>query len=265
MSEIGIIGVGRMGRAIALGLLPYGLVSDWSDIHLASRRKESTEVLAKQGARVHDSAADLFKACNGVVILCVPPSSLRTVLSEIAPHVRDSSIVVSIVAGASVDDIRAVIERGRIARAMPNSAIACADSMTCLCGDRDAVSAAEAIFSRLGDTMVIEERLMSAATSLCASGIAFFCRAIRAASLAGTEIGFSPEQACRLAISTAQGAVSVAERSVHAEQCVDDVCSPGGCTITGLNEMERRGFSSALIGGFVAAHDKSRNMYVPKE
>jgi len=155
-----------------------------------------------------------------------------------------------------------------IVRAMPNTGIALGNSMTCLAtlSDReDVVARVRSIFDSVGKTLVIREEQMVPATALCACGIAFFLRAVRAASQGGIEIGFHPEEALMMAAQTALGAASlVLERGTHPEREIDSVTTPRGCTIAGLNHMEHRGFSSALIRGIVTSSEKAAVLYAGK-
>ena len=103
---------------------------------------------------------------------------------------------------------------------------------------------------------------MLSATALAGCGIAFFLRAIRAASQGGTQIGFHSEEAMLLAAQTARGAASLLlETSGHPESEIDKVTTPRGCTIEGLNEMEHHGFSSALITGIVTSNAKAATLF----
>ena len=91
----------------------------------------------------------------------------------------------------------------------------------------------------MGLTLVVKEELIGPATALCGSGLAFFLRAVRAASQGGTEIGFHAEKAILLAAQTARGAASLTlESKMHPESEIDKVTTPKGITISGLNEME---------------------------
>ena len=105
--------------------------------------------------------------------------------------------------------------------------------------------------------MIIEEKLMKSATVLGASGIAFFMRYLRAATQGGIQMGFHPEEAQMIATQTAFGAASlIQEFDNHPEVEIDKVTTPRGCTISGLNEMEHSGFSSALIKGLMVSFDR---------
>ena len=118
------------------------------------------------------------------------------------------------------------------------------------------------LFNNLGETIVINEEKMTSATALCACGIAFFLRAIRAASQGGTEIDFHAEEALKMAAQTAKGAASLLlTNQSHPEDEIDKVTSPKGCTIAGLNQMEHNGFSSAFIKGITTSAEMADKLY----
>ncbi|MFT6135773.1 MAG: pyrroline-5-carboxylate reductase [Cyclobacteriaceae bacterium] len=170
-------------------------------------------------------------------------------------------LIISTVAGTTISElIEALGGSASVIRAMPNTASAVGQSMTCLAAsaeDQNFIPLAEKLFSAIGDTLVIEERLMQAATVLGASGIAFFMRYLRAATQGGIQMGFHPEEAQRIAVQTAKGAATlILEQGSHPEVEIDKVTTPQGCTISGLNEMEHQGFSSALIKGLMTSFDK---------
>ncbi len=104
---------------------------------------------------------------------------------------------------------------------------------------------------------MVNESLMAPATALCGSGLAFFLRSIRAASQGGTEIGFHADEAILLAAQTARVAASLTiDSEMHPESEIDKVTTSKGITISGLNEMEHQGFSSAMIRAIVRSADK---------
>jgi pyrroline-5-carboxylate reductase len=98
---------------------------------------------------------------------------------------------------------------------------------------------------------------MQAATVICASGIAFWMRLIRATTQGAIQLGFEAKEAQELAMQTCYGAASLLiESGNHPEQEIDRVTTPMGCTIEGLNEMEHQGLSSSLIKGIVTSFEK---------
>ena len=119
----------------------------------------------------------------------------------------------------------------------------------------------ERLFERIGKTIRLSEEMITASTALSACGIAFFLRCIRAASQGGIEIGFHPEEALFLAAQTAKGAASlILEAGYHPEDGIDQVTTPRGCTIAGLNEMEHQGLSSAIIRGIVTSAEQAEGL-----
>ncbi|MEY5046221.1 MAG: pyrroline-5-carboxylate reductase, partial [Bacteroidota bacterium] len=175
-------------------------------------------------------------------------------------------LIVSVVTGASTSIYKERLgEKARVVRAMPNTAMKVRQSMTCITAlnaTQKDLNMVQSLFNTMGQTILIEEHLMNAATALCACGIAFFLRTIRAASQGGVEIGFHANDAIKIAAQTALGAASLLTiNQSHPEQEIDKVTSPKGCTIAGLNEMEYQGLSAALIKGIKLSSNIANNLY----
>ncbi|MCP3979191.1 MAG: pyrroline-5-carboxylate reductase [bacterium] len=262
--RLAILGTGNIGRAIALGLAGNGF--EPQEIIVTRRRVERLDDLASRGFVVQSDNRDAVRRA-AIVIAAVEPQQLDGLLDEIRPDLDpQKNLLISVVSGAGIDDIaRLTSAEQPIVRAMPNTAIALGRSMTCLAtnSDReDLLEQAVSIFDAVGVTLVIEEELMIPATALCACGVAFFLRAVRAASQGGIEIGFHPREALKMAAQTALGAASlVLDETTHPERAIDAVTTPRGCTIAGLNEMEHQGFSSALIKGITTSAVKAGSLY----
>ncbi len=255
--NVAILGGGSIGQALAGGLVQCGGYSP-SQVHLTRRRWELLDDFKRRGFPVSSDNAETVACCR-TLLLTVQPGQLDGLLDSIAQPLRpDSHIILSAVTGVSIADIaRQLDSTVPIVRIMPNLAVAIGQSMTCLAADGrggDALQAAIGLFDRVGATLTIEEEQMVPATALCACGIAFFLRSIRAASQGGIQIGFHADEALHIAAQTARGAASLLLRSgSHPESEIDRVTTPRGCTIGGLNEMEYEGFSSAMIKGLVTS------------
>ncbi len=261
-TKIAIIGGGNLGSAVAQGLIKSEVKP--SDVIITRRNLSKIEHLKKDGFQLTTNNVEAVKDAK-LVFLCVQPKQLSHLLNEIKSSLNANQIIVSTITGVSTDEIASHIEKKiPIVRSMPNTAIAIGKSMTCLCAkDADDKHLAEVrkIFNALGETLVIEERLMKAATVLAASGIAFAMRYIRAASQGGIQMGFDSEEAQLIASQTALGAASLLlSRESHPEMEIDKVTTPEGCTIAGLNEMEHQGLSSALIKGIITSFDRINNI-----
>lgn len=267
-TRIAILGAGNIGTSIAKGLAQAGNFSP-QQMTLTRRRTHLLEEFGVQGFEVtSDNLAAVAGA--GVIIVAVEPQRVDSLLKEIAPTLEfDRHILISVVTGLTIRRIEEVVGKPlRIARAMPNTAIAVRESMTCLASngpDDKALEMAKLIFNDVGKTLRIREEDMIAATALGACGIAFFLRAIRAASQGGIEIGLSSKNALAMAVQTAKGAACLLSVSgSHPENEIDKVTTPKGCTISGLNRMEHEGFSSAMIRGITVSAEQAAKLYRDK-
>lgn len=265
--RVAILGGGHLGTAIAEGLIASGSFSP-DAITVTRRRVELLADLAERGVRTTDDNRGAVEDAEAVVI-AVQPQQLDELLQEVAPCLDpESQILISTVSGVSIAAVRRHVGQAiPVIRAMPNLGVAIRESMTCLAADevsRDALPAARAIFDTVGASVEIAEELIVPATALCACGVAYFLRAIRAAAQGGTEIGFHAEDAVQMAAQTAKGAAAlVLTHGTHPETEIDRVTTPQGCTIAGLNEMENRGFSSAMIRGIVLSAQRAADLYRP--
>ncbi len=257
-NKIAIIGGGNLGVSLAEGFLKSG-ISGPRDLTVTRRKVQLLKPLKDVGVSVH---ADNAKAVSdaSTVILAIKPKQLIDVLKEIKPALDpDKHVLISVVTGVSISEIaNAVGTKIILFRAMPNTAIAIRESMTCLStknGTQQQKEFVMSLFEKLGKAIFIEEELMAAATVLAACGIAYSLRYIRAASQGGIEIGFDAATAQLIAAQTVKGAASLLlERGEHPEREIDRVTTPQGCTIAGINEMEHQGFSSSLIKGIMTSY-----------
>ncbi|QQT28038.1 MULTISPECIES: pyrroline-5-carboxylate reductase [Sphingobacterium] len=264
MSKITIIGTGNIGLSLAKGLVKSGAYPA-SDITLTRRSLSALDKEKQEGFGVSDNNAAAVEAAD-IVVLAVLPQQLRKVMEELEPTIGAHQLIVSVVSGVSCADVKAILGSTiPVVRAMPNTAIAIGQSMTCIATDNASEQQLEQVqqlFETVGAVVVINEDLMTSATALCACGIAFFLRSIRAASQGGVEIGFHAHDALKMAIQTAKGAADLLlQTQNHPESEIDKVTSPKGCTIAGLNEMEHNGFSSAFIKGIKLSAAKAGGLY----
>ncbi|MBI2968502.1 MAG: pyrroline-5-carboxylate reductase [Bacteroidetes bacterium] len=267
--KIAILGAGNIGLALAKGLAASGKFKP-GNITLTRRNTNSLLYLKEKGFAVTENNKTAVRQ-NEIIIITVLPQQVNDLLDKVKGEFDvKKHLIISVVSGVSIATLKNKTG-GKIPviRAMPNTAIALGQSMTCLAGD--AISAkymekGKAIFDTVGRTMKIKEELMTSATALCACGIAFFLRAIRAASQGGIEIGFHADEALKMSAQTAKGAASLLiQGGAHPENEIDKVTTPQGCTISGLNEMEHFGFSSAMIKGIKLSASKAAALYTGRE
>jgi pyrroline-5-carboxylate reductase len=258
--RITIIGGGNLGTAIAEGLINSGFSSP-EHILVTKRNIKTLASLEKKGVLVSDNNEEAVRFAD-LVILAVKPFQAEEVVGKLK-DLFDSKkhVLISVVTGISIDQLlKATGKKLAIIRAMPNTAIAIQESMTCLASHevtKEQLTYVEDLFNQLGKVVWIDEKLMNAATVLGACGTAYAMRYIRANIQGGIEIGFDAATASLIAAQTVKGAADLLlKKGSHPEQEIDKVTTPKGCTIAGLNEMEHQGFSSSLIKGIVASYDK---------
>lgn len=257
--KMAILGGGNLGTAIAEGLLKSKF-SKASEIIVTKRNISTLKSLKERGIGVTDDNAAAVKKSE-VIILAVKPFQVTEVLNSIKKDLTVNKILISVVTGISINEIENIIKKGLpVFRAMPNTAIAIQQSMTCLCSQQaneEDIKYVHTLFNTLGKVVTIDEKLMEAATILGACGTAYAMRYIRASIQGGIEIGFDATTASIIAAQTVKGAAELLlQKGTHPEQEIDKVTTPKGCTIAGLNEMEHQGFSSSLIKGIVASYKK---------
>lgn len=262
--RIAIIGAGNLGISLAKGLVDSGDYQK-ANFVLSRRKLSKIEHLKKEGYGVTSNNVEAIKDAS-IVVLSILPQSIDTVLNEIAGSLTTNQLVISLVTGITISQIQEKLGADiKIVRAMPNTAIAIRESMTCIASTKqweENLPMVKSLFENVGQVVIINEDQMTSATALCACGIAFFLRAIRAASQGGNEIDFHADEALKMAAQTAKGAASllIANQS-HPEDEIDKVTSPKGCTIAGLNEMEHNGFSSSFIKGITASAKQAKGLY----
>lgn len=259
MKKIAIIGGGNLGTAMALGLIKSGFVT----AKAITVTKRNTLTLAGLEAVGVNISADNVQAVKDaeIVLLAVKPFQIKEVLEAITPELTSNHILISVVTGITLEEMRSVVQKDiPLFRAMPNTAIAIRESITCISSvnsTEEEKNYVNSLFSTLGKIALIDEKLMNAATVLGACGTAFAMRYIRANIQGGIEIGFDAATASLIAAQTVKGAAELLLTThTHPEQEIDKVTTPKGCTIAGLNEMEHQGFSSSLIKGIAASFAK---------
>ena len=256
--KIAIIGTGNLGSSIAKGLITNNAITT---LYLTKRNVSGLADF--EGYKNVFLTSDNKEAIqqSDIIIFAVQPAHLEKILTEVQPFLTEKHVLISTITGFSISRIEGLVGTDQfIIRAMPNTAIAVGKSMTCLCSNekgKQRLAVAEAIFNRLGTTISIPEQQMQAATVVCASGIAFWMRLIRATTQGAIQLGFEAHEAHELAMQTCFGAATLLKESGnHPEAEIDRVTTPGGCTIEGLNEMEHQGLSSSLIKGINTSFNK---------
>lgn len=262
--KIAIIGAGNMGGAIARGLAT-GTVIKADEITVTAHTQKTLDRLSADVPGIHTTLNNLEAAQDAnIVMLAIKPWLVQSVLEEIYPAIHQNHpLVVSVAAGISFEQLTTMLagEPFQLVRVIPNTAIAIKQSPTLMSFNADVEEAnktlVKAMFDELGQAIVIEERLMAAGTAVTSCGIAYAFEYIKAAIQGAIELGFYPHVAKAMIDQTVLGAVELLEKNgSYPDAEIYKVCTPGGITIKGLNEMAKEGFDHAVIAGLKKAAGK---------
>jgi pyrroline-5-carboxylate reductase len=260
--KLGVIGGGVMGSAIVSRLLARGTYQS-TEISIGEPTIEQRTTLQQQfGVQVTED--NNLVAMAPVLLLAVKPQIFDKVVADLAqPH--PTQIVISILAGVSIDRLERAFPDRAVIRAMPNTPATVGMAMTAISAgnrvDSQQLELATKIFQAIGEVVTVPESLMDAVTGLSGSGPAYVAIAIEALSDGGVAAGLPRPIADRLALQTVLGTAQLLNEShLHPAQLKDRVTSPGGTTITGITKLEQAGFRSALIEAVIAAANRSREL-----
>lgn len=260
--KIAILGGGNIGSALARGLIKSGQYTI-DEIILTEKCRSRISFLQKNGFKVTKNNREAIEQA-GIIIMAVKPQQFKALADEIKDCFISEHILISTVTGISHENIEAVFGPLPNVRIMPNTAIEICESMTCISFrnmQKDQEEYIFSLFDKMGKTIRIPEELMGAATVIGACGIAFALRFMRAMSQGGIEIGFNAEMSQIITAQTIRGAARlIMETENHPEKEIDKVTTPQGITISGLNEMEHQGLSSAVIKGITVSFGKLLNL-----
>jgi pyrroline-5-carboxylate reductase len=260
--KIAILGGGNIGTSLAKGLIVSKQFTR-DEIIITEKRVPRINQLEKLGFRVTDNNHEAMTS-GGMIVMSVKPQQFQSLAEEMKNDISSKHIILSTITGVTLKDIGSVLGKIPIVRIMPNIALEICESMTCISFGNTKPDQEErilSIFSKMGKTLIIPEEMMGAATVVGACGIAFALRFMRALSQGGIEIGFDAEMAQLITAQTVKGAARlIIETSNHPEMEIDKVTTPQGITISGLNEMEHQGLSSAVIRGLITSFNKLENL-----
>jgi len=264
--KIGFIGCGAMARALCGGLIEAGVAR--SSLRGADPDADQRASFAEAlGVETTPDNAKLTGDCD-IVVLCVKPGLVTRVLGALPDGAeRDTPLWISIAAGVRLGTLESALgPASRIVRVMPNTPALVREGASVLCPNARATetdrAAAQALFDAVGITWeTSNEDLLDAVTGLSGSGPAYVFLFLEALGDAGVRQGLPRDAAYRLAFQTVLGAARLAiESGRHPAALKDQVTSPGGTTIAGLEQLEDAGVRAAVYRAVEAATRRSREL-----
>ncbi|WP_182188186.1 pyrroline-5-carboxylate reductase [Pectinatus frisingensis] len=262
--KIGFIGGGAMAEAIVCGITSQNLLPE-KNVFVSDHKASRCEYLKNKYNINAYVGSDNFIKNVDVLILAIKPQTAKKAIDEIKNTVNPTTMIISIVTGLTLSVLEKSFPQNPVVRVMPNTPMAVGAGMSAISlgshvNETNSVTA-EKIFAAAGAAIIVEEKLMDAVAGLSGSGPAFIFIIIDALSDAGVKAGLKRDAAIKLAAQTVLGSAKmVLETGLHPAQLRDQVTSPGGTTIEGVQVMEEHGVRGALIDTVTAAVAKSRSM-----
>lgn len=269
--KLGLIGCGKMGGALLRGAIKAGLVKA-KQVTVFDKIPAAIKALQKDLpglAAAPDAAAVTAK--SDVVLLAVKPQDMQGVLEglEQTPNSKTQnpkSLFLSIAAGITLKQLEAWLGgSARVIRSMPNTPALILEGAAAFARgkhatDQDAQTAAK-VLGAVGTAQEVPEKLLDAVTGLSGSGPAYVYTVVEALADGGVLMGLPRTTALQLAAQTVAGAAQmVLSTGKHPAALRDEVTSPGGTTIAGLEQLEKHGVRNALVQAVRKATERSREL-----
>lgn len=269
-NNIGFIGTGNMGSAIASAVLKSGR---FTGLYLSNRTRSKADKLKEELLKIKAGTniqvvenADIARTCN-LIFLCVKPQMMQEMLDGIRSTLAvrtDRPILCSMAGGMSMDKIIQLSGIQQMMRMMPNTPASIGAGIIQYCGknvtDQELLELRE-ILKPAGMVIPLEERLIDAASCVSGCGPAWAYMFAEALADGGVACGLPRDEALAFAAGMLRGAAEMIDQSYqHPGALKDAVCSPGGATIQGVRVLEERGFRGAVIDAVIAAYEKTTGM-----
>jgi pyrroline-5-carboxylate reductase len=268
--KIAIIGSGVMGEAIIAGLIRNEVTLPANIQVSDTRRERADELHSSYGVSPFtDNPAAVSEA--DVVVLSVKPQRLDLVMSGLKDKIPQEALVLSIIAGATIDKITTGLNHNYVVRSMPNTPAQIGEGITVWVASPlvspDQLELTRRILTALGQEVYAEEEnFLDMATALSGTGPAYVFLFMEALIDAGVHLGFSRRIAEQLVTQTLRGSVDYYQkRMAHPAHLRNEVTSPGGTSAEALYYLEKAGFRTAISRAVWAAYERSKELGQGKE
>ena len=265
--HLAFIGCGVMGESMVAGLLRKNLVDPKNISASHPRESRRNELAQMHGIAVFETNAEAAKTVvgheNSAVLICVKPQRLERVLSDLTGVLYLDQLVLSIVAGATIEHLADELGTAKIVRAMPNTPSQIGAGITAWTCTEAVVETERGhvreILAALGKELFVEtENMIDMATSLSATGPTYIFMVMEALTDAGVHLGFSRDMAKELVQETMLGSVKFAmESHKHPAELRNMVTSPGGTSAEAIYQMEKGSLRTVLSKAVYAAYKRA--------
>ena len=263
--RIAIIGAGTMAEAIIKGLLRCHLTTPDRIIASDPRLDRGLELQERYKLL---STNDNNEAVNNadIIVLSVKPQFLGRVLEGLHNKLSPEALVLSIIAGASIDMIHSGLNHSSIVRSMPNTPAQIGQGITVWTTSpgvsEEHMEQSRQILAAFGEEVYVEEEnYLDMATALSGSGPAYVYLFMEAMIDAGVHLGFPRRIAEELVSQTIRGSVEYYKNHAeHPAALRNEVTSPGGTSAAALYYLEKAGIRTAISRAIWAAYERSQEL-----
>lgn len=257
--QMTIIGCGNMGSALA------GRLSKTHQLYFYDHHIENAEKLEQEG--YGKVCRDIKEATDHaeLIILAIKPQNVKEVGNLIGKELKKEQVVISLLAGTSIDSLKDFFPNAHIVRMMPNLALIYGEGVIGLSSDENMPQKNKEdltkAFELLGKIHWLSEDKINALTALTGSGPAFFFAMVEAMIDAGIAMGFTAHTAQDLIYQMLQGSLTLLEKtSKHPGELKWQIASPQGTTIAGLKTLEELAVRGSIINTFLSAYDRANKL-----
>ena len=263
--KIAFIGGGNMGEAILAAVLTNKLAAI-RDITVSDVSEERRQYLSqKYAVKV---SADNLHAITGkdIIVLAVKPKILANVMAELIGHLKPNQLVLSIIAGATINTLRQGLNHKSIVRSMPNTPAQIGKGVTVWTTTKEVTDqqkkTASAILGAMGKEFhASDESFLDVATAVSGSGPAYLFYFVESMVDAAVKIGLPRDMAKEMVIGTVIGAGHLIEQSgEEPSELRRMVTSPGGTTAEAIRKFEEGGFSNLIFQAVKAALERAKQL-----
>ena len=266
LNEIGIIGGGQMAEALIKGFLEKGLFFP-KNILVSEPLKERRQYLEEfYNVQTTEDNKRVVKE-RELLLLAVKPQVMGRVLEEIKDLINPKKhLVLTIAAGLPLSFYeKRLPQKTKIVRIMPNTCALVHKSISAISKgpyvEDEELTLVEKIFSVVGEVVRVEEAYMDAVTALSGSGPAYVSLFLEALIDAGVRCGLPRNISEKLALATLEGTIELLKKTrKNPYEIKAMVTSPGGTTITALEELYKKGFQGIIIKAVRKAYERGKEL-----
>jgi len=264
--NIGFIGTGKMGSAIARGIALSGKIAP-EKVRVYDVDSQKTKALQDElNVSVEKSIEDLIKNSD-IIVLAVVPSIVKSVLEPHKGLFNNNKILVSIAAGVPIKVFKTLLgDKAKIVRTMPNRPALIGKGITLISFESGTISEEEyntikCLFESVGKVELMNENLMDEVIALTSSSPAYVFMLIEAMANAAVLRGIPSNMAYKLAAYAVSGSAQmVLETGKHPAELKDEICTPAGTTIEAVKTLEKHNFRYAIIEAMEECTKKAKSI-----